>query len=185
MNAFGYLGLFRFWQAAVELYFRLESVTINSNRAFAMNRSTAYLLIVTEHAASVEALLTEGLRQSFTRNMFEVESSACAMKVRYSMRWRCLFAIAGLAIDLETAFAADDKLPNQTVRETKSRHATTDLTDQEFAPPPVPGFMLEKPAQPLSMDEMILQAREAERRAKASQVELQRQKADGKVDLKR
>lgn len=39
------------------------------------------------------------------------------------------------------------------------------VTDETFAPPPVPRFMLEKPVQPLSIDEMIRQVREAEERA--------------------
>ena len=39
------------------------------------------------------------------------------------------------------------------------------LTEEMLAPPPMPRFMLEKPAKPLTTEEMIQQAREAERRA--------------------
>ena len=39
------------------------------------------------------------------------------------------------------------------------------VTEEMLAPPPVPGFMLKKPAKPLTMDEMVQQAREAERKA--------------------
>jgi hypothetical protein len=36
----------------------------------------------------------------------------------------------------------------------------------EFAPPPVPGFMLKKPEKPLSLEEMQRQADEAARRSR-------------------
>jgi hypothetical protein len=39
------------------------------------------------------------------------------------------------------------------------------ITEEMLSPPPVPRFMLEKPAQPLSVDEMLQQAREAEKKA--------------------
>jgi hypothetical protein len=39
------------------------------------------------------------------------------------------------------------------------------VTEEMLAPPPVPRFMLEKPAKPLTVEEMQQQAREAERRA--------------------
>ena len=41
------------------------------------------------------------------------------------------------------------------------------VEEDMLAPPPVPRFMLEKPATPLTMDEMMQQAREAERKAGA------------------
>lgn len=37
----------------------------------------------------------------------------------------------------------------------------------DFSPPPVPGFMLRKPAKPLTLEEMQKQADEAGRRARA------------------
>jgi len=39
------------------------------------------------------------------------------------------------------------------------------ITEEMLAPPPVPSFMLKKPETPLSVDEMVQQAREAERKA--------------------
>ncbi|OIN94036.1 MAG: hypothetical protein AUJ20_02160 [Comamonadaceae bacterium CG1_02_60_18] len=39
------------------------------------------------------------------------------------------------------------------------------ITEEMLAPPPVPSFMLKKPDKPLSVDEMVQQAREAERKA--------------------
>lgn len=39
------------------------------------------------------------------------------------------------------------------------------ITEEMLAPPPVPGFMLKPPTQPLTVDEMVQQAREAERKA--------------------
>ncbi len=44
------------------------------------------------------------------------------------------------------------------------------VTEEMLAPPPVPRFMLEKPAKPLTTDEMVQQAREAEAKAKAAVV---------------
>lgn len=41
------------------------------------------------------------------------------------------------------------------------------ITEEMLAPPPMPHFMLEKPAKPLTMDEMIQQAQEAEKKAGA------------------
>lgn len=41
------------------------------------------------------------------------------------------------------------------------------ITEEMLAPPPVPQFMLEKPAKPLTMDEMMQQAHEAEKKAGA------------------
>ncbi len=38
------------------------------------------------------------------------------------------------------------------------------VTEEMLAPPPVPAFMLKKPAKPLTMDEMVQQAREAEQK---------------------
>lgn len=57
------------------------------------------------------------------------------------------------------------------------------ITEEMLAPPPVPRFMLEKPSRPLTTDEMMQQAREAEQRAKPSRtgeaagIELQRDSA--------
>lgn len=39
------------------------------------------------------------------------------------------------------------------------------ITEEMLAPPPVPQFMLKKPARQLTVDEMMQQAREAERRS--------------------
>ena len=39
------------------------------------------------------------------------------------------------------------------------------ITEEMLAPPPVPRFMLEKPSKPLSNEEMMQQAREAEAKA--------------------
>lgn len=39
------------------------------------------------------------------------------------------------------------------------------ITEEMLAPPPVPAFMLEKPAKPLTVLEMLQQAREAEKKA--------------------
>lgn len=39
------------------------------------------------------------------------------------------------------------------------------ITEEMLAPPPVPAFMLEKPAKPLMVLEMMQQAREAEKKA--------------------
>ncbi len=44
------------------------------------------------------------------------------------------------------------------------------VTEEMLAPPPVPRFMLEKPAKPLTTDEMVQQAREAEAKAKTAVV---------------
>ena len=43
------------------------------------------------------------------------------------------------------------------------------VTEALLAPPPMPRFMLEKPAKVLTLDEMIRQAREAEKTAQAEQ----------------
>ena len=40
------------------------------------------------------------------------------------------------------------------------------VTEEHLRPPPVPQFMLEKPAKPLTMDEMLKQTREAEEKAR-------------------
>jgi len=39
------------------------------------------------------------------------------------------------------------------------------VTEEMLAPPPVPRFMLEKPAKPLSKEEMMDQVRDAEKKA--------------------
>lgn len=39
------------------------------------------------------------------------------------------------------------------------------VTEEMLAPPPMPRFMLEKSAKPLTLDEMVQQAREAEKNA--------------------
>lgn len=39
------------------------------------------------------------------------------------------------------------------------------ITEEMLAPPPVPSFMLKKPDKPLTVDEMVQQAREAELKA--------------------
>jgi len=39
------------------------------------------------------------------------------------------------------------------------------ITEEMLAPPPVPSFMLKPPATPLTVEEMMQQAREAERKA--------------------
>lgn len=39
------------------------------------------------------------------------------------------------------------------------------ITEEMLAPPPVPSFMLKKPDKALTVDEMVQQAREAERKA--------------------
>lgn len=39
------------------------------------------------------------------------------------------------------------------------------ITEEMLAPPPVPAFMLRPPAKPLTVDEMVQQAREAEQKA--------------------
>lgn len=39
------------------------------------------------------------------------------------------------------------------------------ITEEMLAPPPVPQFMLEQPAKPLTTQQMIEQARDAERKA--------------------
>ena len=39
------------------------------------------------------------------------------------------------------------------------------VTEEMLAPPPVPRFMLEKPSKPLTQEEMVQQAREAESKA--------------------
>lgn len=39
------------------------------------------------------------------------------------------------------------------------------ITEEMLAPPPVPSFMLTPPASPLSVDEMVQQARQAEQKA--------------------
>lgn len=43
------------------------------------------------------------------------------------------------------------------------------VTEASLAPPPMPRFMLEKPTKPLTLDEMLRQAREAEKTAQAEQ----------------
>jgi len=46
------------------------------------------------------------------------------------------------------------------------------ITEEMLAPPPVPRFMLEKPAKPLTTDEMIQQARDAEIKAGAGRKDI-------------
>jgi hypothetical protein len=39
------------------------------------------------------------------------------------------------------------------------------ITEDMLAPPPVPSFMLKPPTKPMTVDEMVQQAREAEQKA--------------------
>jgi hypothetical protein len=76
-----------------------------------------------------------------------------------------LFAASLLAgVDLSQAqdAAQDGKLSPPTAQKVP---LPSGMTEDMFAPPPVPRFMLEKPARPLTHDEMMAQAREAERKA--------------------
>ena len=66
-----------------------------------------------------------------------------------------LFAAALLV--LHTAAGAQDKQ--------KKVILPAGITEEMLAPPPVPSFMLEKPSKPLTTDEMVQQAREAEAKA--------------------
>lgn len=49
------------------------------------------------------------------------------------------------------------------------------ITEEMLAPPPVPRFMLEKPAKPLTMNEMIQQTRQAESQERVRQTSGKRQ----------
>lgn len=73
---------------------------------------------------------------------------------------------AGLVISVNSSLAQD------AVKAAKSSKPTASpvvlpagITEEMLAPPPVPRFMLEKPAKPLTTDEMIQQARDAETKA--------------------
>ena len=74
-----------------------------------------------------------------------------------------------LAFTLAATNASLAQVAGQVGAGVKSTPATIVLpdgiTEEMLVPPPVPRFMLEKPAQPLTMDEMMVQAREAEKKA--------------------
>lgn len=78
------------------------------------------------------------------------------------MSWLIKFAVCGcLAISLG-AFADEVAKPPSPSGKVA---LPPGLTEEMLAPPPVPRFMLEKPPRPLTTDEMVQQAREAERKA--------------------
>ncbi len=73
---------------------------------------------------------------------------------------------ASLVISVNSSLAQEAV---KTAKSTKPPASTVALpagiTEEMLAPPPVPRFMLEKPAKPLTTDEMVQQARDAEIKA--------------------
>jgi hypothetical protein len=80
------------------------------------------------------------------------------------MRWAGVLVLLGAVVLGHAAVAGEDLVPRKDARGEKVQ-LPAGVTEETFAPPPVPRFMLEKPVLPLSMDEMIRQTREAEGRA--------------------
>ena len=73
-----------------------------------------------------------------------------------------LFACLSWAMQLHAA----NETPSQPKKQAPTKVVLPEgVTEEMLAPPPVPRFMLEKPAKPLSNEEMVEQAREAERKA--------------------
>ena len=62
--------------------------------------------------------------------------------------------------------AADTAAPGTASTSTKPASALpAGVTEDMMAPPPVPAFMLEKPGKAISMEEMVRQARDAEKKS--------------------
>ena len=85
------------------------------------------------------------------------------------MKRKGSLVLVGCLAYFSLALADEAAAPSRPVSEQDKKQSATLPPGLVFEPPPVPAFMLEKPAQPLSLEEMVRQAREAERRAKASQ----------------
>ena len=79
------------------------------------------------------------------------------------MRWVDVLVLCGALVLTQTTLSSENVAPRGALRGEKAQ-SPAGVAEDTFAPPPVPNFMLEKPTQPLSMDEMIRQAREAEKR---------------------
>lgn len=78
-----------------------------------------------------------------------------------------LFA-AGLIVFANLSLAQDATKNGKPIATSTAKAVLPDgITEEMLAPPPVPQFMLEKSGTPLSMDEMVKQARAAEIKALA------------------
>lgn len=73
-----------------------------------------------------------------------------------------------LALCANLTFAQDVKdAPSQKASRTQAPQVVlpAGITEEMLAPPPVPSFMLKPTEKPLSVDEMVQQARDAEKKA--------------------
>lgn len=80
------------------------------------------------------------------------------------MRWVGALILCGALVQGHNALAAEDSVSRNALPGKKA-DLPAGVSEGTFSPPPVPRFMLEKSTQPLSMDQMIRQAREVESRA--------------------
>jgi len=75
-----------------------------------------------------------------------------------------LLAASCLGI-VQSSWAQDKAFDTKPIKPAATVALPPGVTEEMLAPPPMPAFMLKKPVKPLSMDEMVQQAREAEQRA--------------------
>lgn len=77
-----------------------------------------------------------------------------------------LLCVAGLVAGTHLALAQDNTSnPPSSKASAPKVVLPAGITEEMLAPPPVPSFMLKPPAKPLTVDEMVQQAREAEQKA--------------------
>ena len=76
-----------------------------------------------------------------------------------------IFALSVLGSGIASAAEKAPVNPGKVNSSASATRLPVGVTEEMMAPPPVPAFMLEKPEKPLSMEEMVRQAREAEKKA--------------------
>ncbi len=85
--------------------------------------------------------------------------------------WLSVIACLGLQVGIAAADTPVSPAAPQPARSASApKYVLPEgITEEMLAPPPVPRFMLERPARPLTTDEMVQQVHEAEARAKPAQ----------------
>jgi hypothetical protein len=80
---------------------------------------------------------------------------------------RLVFCFASMALASSFSFAQEVAADKNPAKPTGSKVVLPQgVTEEMLAPPPVPNFMLKKPSTPLTLDDMMQQAREAEKKAR-------------------
>ena len=80
---------------------------------------------------------------------------------------RLVFCFASMALASSFSLAQDVATDKKPAKSAASKVVLPQgVTEEMLAPPPVPSFMLKRPSTPLTMDEMMQQAREAENKAR-------------------